>query len=356
METILAAEYRQHCHPLADGSQVAAVRRAAVDLCAQLGFDETAAGEVAIVVTEAATNILKHAGHGEILLRPLVERGAHGIEILALDRGPGMANVAASMADGQSTAGSYGVGLGAMRRLSAGFDIHSAAGRGTAVMMTLWPRRAAALAAAATPAEAARNAPALRWGAVCLPMHGEHLSGDSWALAHDATSATVMVADGLGHGPLAAQASELAAHALAGAPGLPAGTLLEDMHAALRPTRGAAVAVARIDMLGDSLAFAGVGNIAAHLISGGERRQLVSHNGIVGSNLRKVQVFDAPWTEATMMVLHSDGLASRWHLDDYPGLAACHPAVVAGVLYRDFSRGRDDVTVLVLRDSRGWQP
>jgi anti-sigma regulatory factor (Ser/Thr protein kinase) len=351
METILAAEYRQRCHPLADSSHVAAVRRAAVDLCTHLGFDETAAGEVAIVVTEAATNILKHAGHGEIVLRPLVHRGEHGIEILALDSGPGMGNVSASMADGQSTAGSYGVGLGAMRRLSTGFDIYSAPGRGTAVMMELWPRRAGP----DTPAEAARNAPALRWGAVCLPMHGEHLSGDSWALAHDATSATVMVADGLGHGPLAAQASELAAHILAEAPGLPAGTLLEDMHVALRPTRGAAGAVARIDMLNDSLTFAGVGNIAAHLIANGERRQLVSHNGIVGSNMRKVQVFDAPWTEATLMVLHSDGITSRWHLDDYPGLAACHPAVIAGVLYRDFSRGRDDVTVLVLRDSRGGQ-
>jgi anti-sigma regulatory factor (Ser/Thr protein kinase) len=354
METILAAEYRQRCHPLEDSSQVAAVRRAAVDLCMHLGFDETAAGEVAIVVTEAATNILKHAGQGEIVLRPLAGRGTHGIEILALDSGPGMASVSASMADGLSTAGSYGVGLGAMRRLSTEFDIYSAPGRGTAIMMALWPRQTAA--SAATPAEAARDAPSLRWGAVCLPMHGEHLSGDSWVLAHDATSATVMVADGLGHGPLAAQASELATATVAQAPDLPAGTLLEDMHAALRSTRGAAAAVVRIDMLDDSLAFAGVGNIAAHLFAGGERRQMVSHNGIVGSNLRKVQVFDAPWGDDALLILHSDGITSRWNLDDYPGLAPCHPAVVAGVLYRDFSRGRDDVTVLALRDNRGWQP
>lgn len=352
METILAAQYRQSCHPLADSSQVAVVRRAAVELCIKLDFDETAAGEVAIVVTEAATNILKHAGHGEIVLRPLAGRGVHGIEILALDSGPGMGNVVASLADGRSTAGSYGVGLGAMRRLATDFDIYSAPDRGTAVMMTLWPRQMPAM----TPADAARHAPALRWGAVCLPMHGEYLSGDSWTLAHDATSATVMVADGLGHGPLAAQASELAASTVADVPELPAGTLMEDMHAALRSTRGAAAAVARIDMLDEKITFAGVGNIAAHLITGSERRQLVSHNGIVGSNMRKVQVFDAPWTTDTLMVLHSDGIGSRWHLGDYPGLAACHPAVVAGVLYRDFGRGRDDVTVLVLQDRQGSQP
>ncbi|WP_338771025.1 ATP-binding SpoIIE family protein phosphatase [Massilia sp. METH4] len=351
METILAAEHRQSCHPLAEASQVAAVRRAAVNLCTQLGFDETAAGEVAIAVTEAATNILKHAGHGEILLRPLVRAGIHGLEILALDNGPGIANLHASMADGHSTAGSYGVGLGAMRRLATEFDIYSTAGRGTAVMMTLWPRPYTSM----TPAEAARTAPSLHWGAVCLPMHGEHMSGDSWALAHDATSATVMVADGLGHGPLAAQASELAATTLARNPALPAGTLLEDMHAALRATRGAAAAVVRIDMLADTLTFAGVGNIAAHVFNGSERRQMVSHNGIVGSNVRKVQEFDASWTDASLLILHSDGINSRWNLPDYPGLAACHPALIAGVLYRDCSRGRDDVTVLAIRDRQGWQ-
>ncbi|QBE62867.1 ATP-binding SpoIIE family protein phosphatase [Pseudoduganella lutea] len=350
METILAAEHRQSCHTLADGSQVAAIRRIAVDLCQRLDFDETAAGEVAIVVTEAATNILKHAGHGEILLRPLFGRGVHGLEILALDNGPGIANVPASLADGRSTAGSYGVGLGAMRRLATDFDIYSAPGRGTVVMMAMWPRQLTEL----SPAEAARTAPALHWGAVCLPMHGEDLSGDSWALAHDATSATVMVADGLGHGPLAAMASELAATTVAQEPELPAGTLMEDMHAALRPTRGAAAAVARIDMLDETITFAGVGNIAAHLFSGDDRRQLVSHNGIVGSNVRKVQEFGAPWNPTAMLVLHSDGLGSRWRLEDYPGLAACHPAIVAGVLYRDFSRGRDDVTVLVVRDHQGW--
>ncbi len=341
METILAAQFRQTSYPVADSSQIAPVRRAAVDLATGLGFDETAAGEVALVVTEAATNLLKHAGHGEIVVRPLQQGAVHGIEILALDKGPGIRNLAASMADGTSTAGSYGAGLGAMRRLSSVFDIYSAPDRGTAIMMTLWPR------------DTAHAAQAIEWGVVCLPMHGEHVAGDSWSLAHGATSATVLVADGLGHGPLAAQASEPAAAVVADAPELSAAELLHDAHAALRATRGAAVAVARIDMLHDTLKFAGVGNISAHLFLAGERRQLVSHNGIVGSNMRKVQEFDVPWGDHALLVLHSDGLTARWHIEDYPGLASCHPAVIAAVLYRDFSRGRDDNTVLVLRDRRG---
>ena len=342
METVLAFDGRQTCHPLADASQIGSVRRAAADLCMRLGFDETGAGEVAIAVSEAATNVLKHAGHGEILLRPLRAGAAVGLEILALDNGPGMASLPASMADGTSTAGTYGVGLGAMQRLAAEFDIYSAPGKGTAVMMALWQRGLV------------RAERSLHCGAVCLPMRGEDISGDSWALATDPTSATVMVADGLGHGPLAAEASEGACIAAMRSPEQPAGAILEDAHAALRATRGAAAAAVRIDMLRNELQFAGVGNISAHLIQGSLRRQLVSHNGIVGSNMRKVQEFAAPWSSNSVLVLHSDGLASRWDLDDYPGLVHCHPAVIAGVLYRDLSRGRDDVTVLVLRDRQAW--
>jgi len=50
-----------------------------------------------------------------------------------------------------------------------------------------------------------------------------------------------------------------------------------------------------------------------------------------------------------MLVLHSDGLVSHWSLDAYPGLAARDPSLIAGILYRDFTRGRDDVTVVVAK-------
>jgi anti-sigma regulatory factor (Ser/Thr protein kinase) len=342
METILGAELRQTSHPVGESSQIASVRRAAADLAAQAGFDETTAGELAIAVTEAATNILKHAGHGAMLLRPLRSGAAHGVEVIALDSGPGFGNLAFSMQDGTTTAGSYGVGLGAMRRLSRSFDIYSAPGKGAAVWMQFWPRHVE------TPAQS------IHYGVVCLPIAGEQVSGDSWALGTNASEATVLVADGLGHGKHAAAASELAASVTMQSPSLPAGALLQDAHNALRATRGAAVAVARIDMHAEKLSFAGVGNIAAYISGGTERRQLVSHNGIVGSNVRKVQEFGAAWGSDSMLLLHSDGLATRWDLQDYPGLEFHHPALVAAVLYRDCCRHRDDVSVLVVRDRQGW--
>lgn len=334
----------QLCCPVTDSSHVASVRRAAADLAARQGFDATRCGEAAIVATEAATNILKHAGQGEILLRPLHDHGEAGIELLAIDNGPGMASLPASMEDGRSTAGSYGVGLGAMARLSASLDAWSAPGKGAVFAMALW--RSGALPP---------HGP-LELGVVCQPLPGETECGDSWAVAYDATSVTALVADGLGHGYDAAVASLAAVRAVMARPEQAPAVLLDDAHRALRATRGAAAAVVRIDMLRDRLVLAGVGNIACHAWLGAARRQLVSHNGIVGSNMRKVQEFEAPWGAEGMLILLSDGVGTRWNLDEYPGLAQRHPAVIAAVLYRDYCRKRDDVTVLVLRDARRAVP
>ena len=337
METILSADCRQHAFALTEPTQIAAARRAALELGAAAGFDDTIAGQLALLVTEAATNILKHAGHGEMLLRFIQRDGSRGVEVIALDNGPGMRDLSASMEDGTTSAGSYGVGLGAMRRMSTEFDVYTMPGKGTAVYMRLW---------AGSPPPAS----SLQLGAVCLPMAGETVCGDSWSAALAPTEATLAVADGLGHGVHAAQASEAAMAAIARDPRQPVANQLEDAHAMLRATRGAAVAVAQIDMHADTLSFSGVGNIAVHVFNGSERKQLVSHNGIVGSNMRKLQEFREPWSAGAMLVMHSDGLGSRWDLEQYPGLASCHPALVAAVLYRDFTRRRDDVTVLVARD------
>jgi serine/threonine protein phosphatase PrpC len=183
-------------------------------------------------------------------------------------------------------------------------------------------------------------------------MRGETVCGDAWAIATDPTLLTILVADGLGHGPLAAQASELAANIVAKAPDTPPGAALQDIHLALRPTRGAAVAVARLDLLKESVQFAGIGNIMASVYDGGTRRQMVSHNGIVGHNIHKIQEFPYDWSQHSLLILCSDGIGTRWDLQQYPGLAQCHPSVIAGVLYRDFVRRRDDATVLVIRESR----
>lgn len=335
---------RQRSFSIGDPSEIAAARRAGNELARLVGFDDVRAGQLAIVISEAATNIIKHARRGEILLRKVLRGGTSGIEVLAIDQGPGMGNVRQHMQDGQSTTGTYGVGLGAIRRLSQEFDLYSAPGKGTALMMVVWGPHASS----SIPAS-----PNWQIGAVCLPLASEQVCGDAWNIVCEGHELSLMVADGLGHGPLAARASETASALLEnstpGLPPLPA-PFIELAHGALRGTRGAAMAVAHIDSARRELRYAGVGNIAACAFDAHQRRHLLSHNGIVGSNLRKVQEFRYPWQLGTMLVMHTDGLHTRWDLEQYPGLAQCHPSLVAAVLYRDFARGRDDITVVVLRE------
>ncbi|MGI4936481.1 MAG: SpoIIE family protein phosphatase, partial [Janthinobacterium lividum] len=328
---------------------------------------ETAAGRLAIVVTEAATNILKHAGEGKILLRTLWSQAGldgkplqnwpqgavPGIEVLAIDSGEGIGDIALKMVDGTSSAGSYGVGLGAMQRQSNEFDLYSQPGDGCLVWMVLWAN-----------VDFTDNG-CWQIGAVSLPLAGETACGDSWEVAPDGEALLVMVADGLGHGPQAALASLAAVDVVWNNHRLAPGAAIEQAHGALRHTRGAAVGVARINVEAGSLNFCGVGNIAGSVEFAGNdhdgssrsaRAHLVSHNGIVGNAMRRAQEFASPWRTNALLVMHSDGINTRWDLSRYPGLTSCHPALVAAMLYRDFSRERDDVTVLAVRHRDVSQP
>lgn len=320
---------------ISERSEVGAARRAAVEMAESRGFDATQAGKVGLCVTEAATNIEKHAGTGRIVLRALERETVAGLEVLAIDRGPGIANLQASLRDGVSTAGSPGTGLGAMMRLADSFEAYAPAAKGTVVRLEIW----------AKPVPAAP----VEMGVICLPKSGETVSGDSWTTVTSKGRHGFLVADGLGHGPDAARASLAATRVLEARPDDEPAETIQACHRALAPTRGAAVAIAKI--VADKGSFAGVGNIACRLESGEVRRQLVSHNGTLGHMMRRVQQFDFPMPAGALLIFHSDGLATHWNLADYPGLAVRHPGVIAGVLYRDHERGRDDVTVLVVRSA-----
>ena len=323
--------------PVHDSSEVGSARRAAVALAQRLGASETEGGNVALVVTELATNLVRHGGGGELLVRPLPDT-ATAMEIVAIDRGPGMADVSAALRDGYSTGGSSGHGLGAVRRIADRCEIFSAPGAGTAVLARLHVRAAA-------------HAAGMIVAGVSVAKQGEPVCGDAWASVVSGDGGSVLVADGLGHGPDAARAANEAVRVFREHAAAPAADIVAAAHAALRPTRGAAVGIAEIRPRQGRATYTGVGNIGAALVSGTGMRNLVSHPGIVGHECRKIQTVEYPWAEGAVMVLYSDGLQSRWTLDRYPGLRAGDPALVAAVLYRDFARGRDDVTVVACRET-----
>lgn len=310
-----------------DPSAVSLARREAAALAARLGMDEVGAGQVALVASELASNLVKHGGGGRLLL----SASGSGVDLLALDTGKGMPDVAACMADGYSTAGN---GLGAARRLSSRFEIAS------------WPGRGSAVQAHVGPDDAADDTTA----AVMVTKPGEVACGDGWALHEGAAQRTLMMVDGLGHGTEAAVAAREALALFAKWGGEPPAELVQRLHLGLRHTRGGAVAVARVQWASHTIAFAGLGNIAAAVVApDGSARRMVSHNGTAGHNARKIQAFDYPFGPQSLLVMHTDGMGGHWSLQGYPGLARAHPALVAGVLYRDQARGRDDTTVVVTR-------
>lgn len=344
MENLSSTLDPLHWVAINHASDAAEARRVGQKLAAQLGFNETRGGQLAIVITEAATNILKHAGDGRMQLSIVNHNGQRCIEVLAFDQGPGIANLAQAMTDGVSSAGTAGTGLGAMTRLADEFDWYSAPGKGTVIFLRMWQL-------GAPTRESPRPLRPLL-GGVCLPLASETVCGDAWGALATPAGLTLMAADGLGHGPEAAKAAEAALTVLASASPAQAcapAQLMQACHDALRPTRGAALAIAALDYEAGQLTFAGIGNIAASVVSDGPRRQMMSHNGIVGHNMRKVQDLQFPCAAGSTVILASDGIGTSWDLSAYPGLLARAPAIIAAVLLRDFGRGRDDASVLVVR-------
>lgn len=328
-----------------ESSQAGEARRLAAILARQADLDPVGQGKVSLIVTELGNNLVRHASQGELILQRVELGGRKGIEILAIDRGPGVGEFQRCLVDGFSTSSTPGTGLGAVARQADSFDVHSTLPKGTVIAARVWgPER--------YPPDRPNPHPVLDLGAVCLPMAGEVECGDAWAAAEPTPGHSQMiVADGLGHGPKAAEASNRAIDIFRQTPNRTPAEHLAAIHPALRSTRGAAVAVAAIDHERRLIRFAGVGNIAGVIIdAGGQRRGLVSHNGTVGGTMPKVQEFTQDWPDDGLLVLNSDGLATHWRLDDGPHLLFKSTGVIAGTLYRDFGRGRDDVTVVVARN------
>ncbi len=319
-----------------DPSQVAEARRKANAIAQRQGFADVDVGRVGLIATELATNLFKHGSGGELLIGSYQDDEGSGVELLALDRGRGIANVARAMQDGYSTAGTPGNGLGAVARQAQFLDIASWAGIGTAILARVAPGRP----------DGGRPPQSSRWGAVSVPMPGEDVCGDSWSVAQTADSVSLFVADGLGHGPDAAEAAVEAVRLFHRYGGHRVATVLEYVHGGLRATRGAAIALARLDLSAKKIAYAGIGNISGAVMSNGDLRRMVSMAGTAGHNARRIQSFNYAFAGG-LIILHSDGLSSSWDLDRYTGLARYHPTLIAGILYRDLSRRRDDATVLV---------
>ncbi|MFD5158552.1 SpoIIE family protein phosphatase [Streptomyces hawaiiensis] len=456
--------------PVRDSTRVRDARVAAEGAAALAGLDERRTAAAALVATELATNLLKHAEGGQVLVdvvAPPLPRGEESrvVQIVAIDHGPGIADVPAAVRDGFSTTRSLGAGLGTCLRLADDFSLHTTPGRGTVAVARVggtprgdgapagprvrvwadgmsgswdhspgpggpagaghegsgsgrWPGGAPPFGAvpcggltgypgvagpagdggvasggvpagSAVPSAAgARLAPApvlpgtgaaelgprtdasqdpsrplttVRAGGVNIPYGGAEYSGDAWAWVRSGDLVTLMLADGLGHGPEAARASSTAVTTLHRWAGSSPAEALRRLHDALKGTRGAAVSLAQLDLSSGRLRFAGIGNVGARLRTGGTWRALLARPGIVGAHRpATLHEVEADWADDPLLILHTDGLPSRWTPPSDPGLPMADPAVTAAVTIRDASSParpvRDDTAVAVLTSTPPERP
>ena len=315
-----------------DPSAAAACRGAALALATRLEFPAARADQLVLAVTEAASNLHKHASQGSMLLRIARGEGKPGIEVVTIDAGPGFRDTAAALRDGHSTSGTLGIGLGAINRLADFYDLYSVPGRGTALVTRFW---------------AEPQADTVPYAGLVRPITGETECGDIFSAVEADGLLTGVLCDGLGHGPLAATASMEAVAAVLDDPAAEPAALLERAHRRMGHTRGGAVAVAQV--AGPVVRFAGLGNVAAVILTDGARRSMLSVPGIAGHQARAIRQFEYPVPPGAAIILHSDGISSRWAPADLPGVTARDPLVVAAALLAQAGSRRDDAGVLVLK-------
>lgn len=322
--------------PIGDASRVGEARRHAATLAYDCGLDDVEAGRLALVVTELATNLLRHARNGRLLLSSRPARSE--VEVIAIDEGPGIEDVDRCMGDGFSTGGTPGTGLGAVRRLAQHFDLHSSVPGGTVVVARI-------RAAGATQSPMAHA----HVGAISLAAPGEQVCGDGWSVVLEGQEIAIMVADGLGHGPDAAEASQAALDIFAEDPLAGPRELLGRTHARLRSTRGAAVMLVHADAGAGSVRSAGAGNVVGRLVSGTSDRTILTQNGTAGVTIRTPEEVRNDWPPHALLVVCSDGIETRWRPEILAPVLGRDPTLAAAVLVRDHCRGRDDATVAVVR-------
>jgi anti-sigma regulatory factor (Ser/Thr protein kinase) len=319
-----------------DASAVGACRNAVLSLASRLEFPSARADQLALAVTEAASNLHKHARAGSLLLRVNRDETAPGIELVTIDAGPGLADVGAAMRDGHSTAGSLGIGLGAIRRLADFCDLYSLPGQGTALVARFRP--------VAIPSTV--PAPTARYAGLTRPITGEQECGDVYAAVHISDVTTAVLCDGLGHGPLAAAAAAEGVAAVLDDPAAEPGALLERVHRRMSGTRGGAVGI--VQVTGPVARYAGLGNIAACVLHQGGRKGMLSVPGIAGHQARSFRQFTYEVPPGAAVILHSDGISSRWQAGALLGLDGRDPLLIAAVLLGQAGIHRDDAGVLVL--------
>lgn len=324
----------------ADRSYFSILKKGIHNIAVEAGFSASRTGEVDIVVAEMASNLIKHAGGGEILVRYFADDTGDAIELISIDNGPGIADPAKVVEDGMSTANTLGHGLGSIKRISDTFQIYSLKGWGTIVLARIYKR---------TPkVPVTRNQAEVRALVVAKP--GETVSGDGFAAVKTRDMLKMFLGDGLGHGEEAHAAIAKAAGIFKESEELAPVELLRQIHTGVKKTRGLVGTVAVYSFKQKQWQVCGVGNIATRSQMQQLSKTHMSYNGILGMNIpNSIKEHVINYERGHVLIMCSDGIRSRWELQKYTGIFRYDLSVLAAAIYKDYGRRTDDMSVLISR-------
>lgn len=317
------------------------------ELASQIGFKGHRMGELEIIASEIITNLVKHTLHGGRILCRILDEEDHknGLELIAIDDGPGIPSTRKMIQDGLSTSSTLGHGLGAIQRLSDEFDIYSLKGWGTILLSRIYLKK-----------KAVKKTEGLALEILRTTKPGEKVCGDNWIFLLKNKQYRLAVIDGLGHGEQASIAANQAIESMKEHLLLPPNELLREVHNDIRKSRGVVMSVAYIDPLNKQLTYCGVGNISCKLANQTvtmHGRSFNSYNGIVGHTMPStINSHIHPWDKYDILVMHSDGISARWDLSNYPNILKHHTMILCAAIYKDHTRGNDDSTIAILRFSK----
>lgn len=354
-------------------------------LATSIGFSTTSIAAITTAVSELVRNILKYAGKGHVRFDPARANGTKGLKITVQDSGPGIADIEQAMADHYSSSGTLGLGLPGVKRMVDEFEINSAPGKGTRVVVTKWitsakssnrgnkqkhdvhthsprsqqklnndpPARGSPLAVSkntqlegADTTNAGGRTP--EWGIWGRPCGGELVSGDTIIVKQLEDEIACAVVDVLGHGP---DAHELAKHIetfLGRRMSADPTATLQLLHTELRGSRGAVAGIAVFNPATGKVRYVACGNIVARRM-GESEVSLHSAEGTLGQSMRSPTEQKLVLQEKDVLLIHTDGIKSRFGMKDYPKICYERAQVIAKTIVEKFGRSYDDATCLALR-------
>lgn len=322
-----------------DRSYVSYIKREIHNLVTGIGFSPKKVGEVDIVVAELTSNLIKFADEGNLLYRLGTDEGGNFFEVYCLDNGAGITNLNKMLQDGMSSSDTLGQGLGAISRLSHSSSIYTVPGWGTLMHSKIYGKENTAV----------RKDP-FDLGALQICCPGETVCGDGYSIKKVANGMQFFMGDGLGHGIHAHEAATEAIKAFKACREKSPAEIIRYIHENVKKTRGLVATVGCVDYTSKKWYFCGVGNISTILFTGMSGKTYSPYNGIVGLNIPRTlndTVLDLEKYQT--LIMHSDGLRSRWNLSGLPGILKHDPNVIAAALYKDNARFNDDMSIFAAK-------